>query len=333
MKTKKTVFIMLLLALHILCPNNIYSKSPEKVNEKWQKTILAAVDSFPEKGGYYVGRKTTADFPKSAWRAMNEAFIMFYSDFKPSFNPQKAQPSFCSMATYAALLKALIMWDSENKFPRQAWYCLKPLVGVADNMNSRGYNQKDGEGCWGRANANGPGLAVLVNELKAGVNFHGYRGAKTEALRENAKERYLSDDEWRADPVWDEAIPGDFMKIFWNRNETNGSDSGAVIGENSDPNAEQEHGHSVIFMGYTEDGKVKYWSSNGPGENPKEAGYGIGICDKTRIQRVVITRITNPDNFANAKKITPVTKNKWLVSLAGEKHGTTQELKKECGIK
>lgn len=47
--------------------------------------------------------------------------------------------------------------------------------------------QHDGEGPWGWANANGPGLAVLVHRLGAGVNFEDWRKAR----------------------------PGDFMKIFW----------------------------------------------------------------------------------------------------------------------
>jgi hypothetical protein len=47
--------------------------------------------------------------------------------------------------------------------------------------------QKDGEGVWGRWNANGPGTARLFHELKIGRNFSEFA----------------------------EARPGDFMKIFW----------------------------------------------------------------------------------------------------------------------
>jgi hypothetical protein len=48
-------------------------------------------------------------------------------------------------------------------------------------------NQRDGEGIWGRWNANGPGTARLFYELELGRNFDDFA----------------------------EAEPGDFMKIFW----------------------------------------------------------------------------------------------------------------------
>ena len=47
--------------------------------------------------------------------------------------------------------------------------------------------QRDGEGVWGRWNANGPGTARLFHELDLGRNFTDYALAR----------------------------PGDFMKIFW----------------------------------------------------------------------------------------------------------------------
>jgi hypothetical protein len=50
-------------------------------------------------------------------------------------------------------------------------------------------DQRDGEGVWGRWNANGPGTARLFHELRLGRNFDNI----------------------------DQAKPGDFMKIFWSR--------------------------------------------------------------------------------------------------------------------
>lgn len=309
-----------------------HAKAGGEVNTKWQAAMQAAVDSFPHAGGYYTGRKSTPDFPKSAWRGFNEAYHMILADRRPVFDAKKAQPSFCSLATYGALIKALLIYDTAGAISREAWIALKPYCGIVDVVNERGYNQDDGEGCWGRCNANGPAIAVFVNELKAGYSSTGYRGAMTAKYKESPAERYLTDDEWRADPVWAQALPGDLMKIFWNRNDR-GSDSGAVIGCNDVPTDEQEHGHSVVFMGYTPDGKVQYWSSNGPGKNPVENGYGLGTCDKIAIQRVVFTRITKPENFNNAKSIAFNAVNKWLKELNGTKHGTTAELKKYCGIK
>lgn len=313
--------------------NYKFAKGKEdEVNERWQKSILAAVDSFPEKGGYYTGRKVTPDFPKSAWRAFNEAFKYSIVDSKPEFQQVKAQPSFCSLATYGAFIKALLIYDNGN-IKKEVWYAMKPYMGIVDGLNQVGYNQNDGEGCWGRWNANGPGSAVLINEVKAGFNFTAYRGAKSKKNKETKDEKYLTDEEWRANDVWNRAIPGDIMKIFWNRNESAGSDSGAIIGCNDNESDDQEHGHSVVFLGYTTEGLVKYWSSNGPSKTPKEDGYGIKTCDKTAIQRVVFSRITKPENFNNAKSIMYNNSHKWLSDLNGKKHGTTAELKKYCGIK
>jgi hypothetical protein len=71
-----------------------------------------------------------------------------------------------------------------------------------ENLLIRG--QGDGVGIWGRWNANGPGTARLFEELHLGKNFTSF----------------------------EEARPGDFMKIFWNDN----------IGGT-------ESGHSVIYLG------------------------------------------------------------------------------------
>lgn len=305
------------------------------VNAEWQNAIVAAIDSFPENGGYYTGRNTNAQFRRTAWRAMNECFGMQPTDAQPRLDVSKAQPSFCSMATYLAMLKAIQIWDNKDgrqDVPNLSWFSMKPFCGVTDVINNQGYNQPDGEGLWGMANANGPGMAVLVKELGAGFSFTGYRGAKTEKNRENKDECYMTDDEWCADPVWAKARKGDFMKIFWNRNETAGSDSGAIIGDNGVASDDQEHGHSVVFLGYDGEGNVIYWSSNGPGENPVDAGYGVDTCARVAIQRVVFTRVTDPEKFADAKKWRANKMHKWLNELAGKRHGTTSELKKYCGI-
>lgn len=168
--------------------------------------------------------------------------------------------------------------------------------------------------------------------MNAGYNLTAYRGAKDAKHKETLNEEYLSDEDWSNNPIWAKAVPGDLMKIFWDRNNSDNSDSGAIIGCNADKSDDQEHGHSVIFLGYTTDGKVRYWSSNGPGKEPVKNGYSIATCDKNRIQRVVFTRITNPENFNNAIKIEPTNTNKWLKDLDGNHHATTKELKHNCKI-
>ena len=307
----------------------VHAANDNKVNEQWQQCALEAVDAFPHNGGYYTGARPNDTFKKTAWKGLHQAYKMTLADQRPEMDLQLAQPSFCSSATYCALIKALLLWDKDHKISREAWLAMKPFVGIVDNMNPQGYYQSDGEGFWGRMNGNGPAVAVTIHELKAGYNFTAYRGAKTEACKETPDERYLSDEEWRNNPVWQQAVPGDFMKIFWNRDD----DSGAIIGDNGVKTDLQEHGHSVIFMGIDDEGFVTYWSSNGPGDNPAEMGYSIGRCDKTKIQRVVFTRITNPEKFDNAKKMPPKHTNQYIYDLNGKKHSTTKELKKHCGIK
>ena len=173
---------------------------------------------------------------------------------------------------------------------------------------------------------------MLVRELKAGYSFTAYRGAKTERNKETPDERYLTDAEWCALDIWQRAVPGDLMKIFWNRNESRGKDCGAIIGCNDDKTADQEAGHSVIFMGCEGD-TVTYWSSNGPGKHPEQMGYSIGRCHKNDIQRVVFTRITRPERFNNARKMAPTDVNAYLRDLNGVRHSTTAEMLIQLDIK
>ncbi len=328
MKVVYRIMAALALALVAVC-----AKAGTPTNERWQQCVLEAIDSFPQHGGYYTGGRPNQDFSKTTLQALNEAYHMRLADQRPQFNPQKAQPSFCSSATYAVLVKALLMWDTDGKIPRAAWLNIKPYVGIVDYINDKGIGEDDGFGFWGRANANGPGVAVLVHELKAGYSITAYRGAKSEKNKEKPGERYMTDEEWNANPVWQQAVPGDIMKIFWNRNETNGSDSGAIIGCNDVKTDDQERGHSVVFLGYEPNGDIRYWSSNGPGKNNKELGYSVATCPRTRVQRVVFTRITQPEHFANASKMPPTSENKYLSGLNGKRHSTTAEMKKMIGAK
>ena len=310
----------LTLAVILITTATTHAGSDNRVNQQWQQCVLQAIDSFPQNGGYYTGSKPNDTFKKTAWKGLHQAYQMTLADQRPVLNPSMAQPSFCSSATYCALIKALLLWDTDHKISREAWLFMKPYVGIVDIMNPKGYFQSDGEGFWGRMNGNGPAVAVTIHELKAGFNFTAYRGAKTAECKETPTEQYLTDDEWRNHPIWQQAVPGDFMKIFWNRDD----DSGAIIGDNGVKGDLQEHGHSVIFMGI---------DSDGPGENPAEMGYSIGRCDKTKIQRVVFTRITNPEKFDNVKKMPPKHVNQYIYDLNGKKHSTTKELKKHTGIK
>ncbi len=323
---KRAFFVFLTL----LCLGCV-AHAGDKVNECWQRAMLAAIDSFPEHGGYYTGGRPNELFAKTTWRGLHDAYQMLPGDERPHFDPQLAQPSFCSSATYGVLIKALLIWDTKHKIKREAWLNMKPRVGIADWLNPDAKAQDDGVGFWGRANANGPGLGVLVHELGAGYSFTAYRGAKSERNKERLDEPYLTDREWCELGIWNRAVPGDLMKIFWNRNESRGSDSGAIIGCDDDKTADQEAGHSVIFLGCEGD-TVTYWSSNGPGKHPEQMGYSMGRCHKTDIQRVVFTRITRPERFDNARKMAPTDVNAYLRDLNGVRHSTTAEMLKQLGL-
>ncbi len=147
-----------------------------------------------------------------------------------------ATPSYCSGATYLVFLKTL------DALHRQGRLDLDPAT--ANALMVRG--QPDGRGIWGRWNANGPGTARLFHELKLGRNFDSYEQAR----------------------------PGDFMKIFWTKE----------VGKH-------ERGHSVIYLGReTVNGveSVRFWSSNQPD------GYGEKTVPRAKIAYAIFSRLENP---------------------------------------
>ena len=125
-------------------------------------------------------------------------------------------------------------------------------------------DHQDGHGVFGRWNSNGPGSAKLVADLRAGRNF----------------------------TAWDEAEPGDFLKIWW---------TDAIGG--------RERGHLVVYLGH-DDQRVRFWSSNQPG------GYGTKSVPRSDCRRVLFTRITRPERFASAGSLPPV--DPWLERMLRE---------------
>jgi hypothetical protein len=134
---------------------------------EFNAAILRAIERMPEGGGYAT-TSTAKENLAAAVRADNNRI---------SIRPEAAHPSFCSGATYLVFASVLVELSERGQIHLSA-----------EDVNSlRVTGQQDGEGVWGRWNANGPGTARLFAEAGLGPNF----------------------------VDWDRARPGDFMKIFW----------------------------------------------------------------------------------------------------------------------
>jgi hypothetical protein len=135
----------------------------------YNSLVLEQIKQMPHGGRYSVSHFAKIRLQSSAHFESGKFFIL----------PSAASPSFCSGATYLVFIRTL-----EALRARGAVYL---DYATLEQLMIR--NQRDGEGIWGRWNANGPGTARLFRELGLGQNFDDFGQAK----------------------------PGDFMKIFWSR--------------------------------------------------------------------------------------------------------------------
>jgi hypothetical protein len=131
-------------------------------------TILREIAAMPLGGQYGTSRVATVALVHAAHFESGKFFVL----------PAPDSPSFCSGATYLVFLKAVEQLQRDGRVKLDA-DTMESLV-IRDG-------QHDGEGIWGRWNANGPGTARLFHELALGRNFTDFASAQ----------------------------PGDFMKIFW----------------------------------------------------------------------------------------------------------------------
>jgi hypothetical protein len=150
----------------------------------YNQLVLDAVADMPKGGGYSTGREAT--------ERLRDAVSLDGTGAEASLvvEPEGARPSFCSEATYLVLMEVYARLQSENRLTLDHDELDRLLVRA----------QADGEGVWGRWNANGPGTARLFYELRMGENFSDL----------------------------DRARPGDFMKIFWN-DEIGGKEKGHSV--------------------------------------------------------------------------------------------------------
>ena len=256
------------------------------MSSSWNSLLLKTISKIPDGGSYSTSYAASA--------ALAGAFTLSGSSLAVS--PSKARPSYCSGACYLALLATLKEWDTKGVISKNAWINLRPYS--ASGM-SYPY-QEDGVGAWGRANANGPGMAVLIKKLGAGRNY--YIGNRSE---------YSSDAAYWA--AWGTAEPGDYLKIFRD------NEIGA-----------KEKGHMVVYLGRkyavgdtgARDDIIYYWSSQSTTK-----GYGITSCRASAIYRGVLTKVTAPEKFNAAKNLSPTNKDSWLYSLLESRRASAGEMK------
>jgi hypothetical protein len=220
--------------------------------------VLEQIGKMPNGGGYAVTREAHSALNAAVGKSGNSIAI----------SPGKAQPSYCSGATYLVFLKTL------HEVERKG--IIAPMGEMWSKLLPRA--SSDGVGIWGRWNANGPGASRLFHELSLGKNFTSYN----------------------------EARPGDFMKIFWTD----------AVGKN-------ERGHLVVFLGMENKNgidHVRFWSSNKP------LGYGEKSVATSKIARVIFSRLENPANIRNAAVIP--NKDPYLASLLTVESSYPEALKK-----
>jgi hypothetical protein len=216
--------------------------------------ILSLLPPMPVGGGYSATTAATRDLQTAVQTRGG----------KMAVDPFAARSTYCAGATYIVFVRALQALLPESFFSGD----------VAAAFAIRG--QPDGEGVWGRWNANGPGTACLFKELGLGRNFTSF----------------------------EEAQPGDFMKIFWS----------AAVGA-------REHGHSVIYLGRAQRNgleMIRFWSSNQPN------GYGEKIVPRSRIANAIFSRLEVPSNSARA--IFLPERNRYLASLLSHNSSIAEAL-------
>jgi hypothetical protein len=223
--------------------------------------VLDQIKQMPLGGRYSTSHFATIRLQSSAHFESGKFFIL----------PSAASPSFCSGATYLVFIRTIEALRARGQ--------LQLDFATLNHLIIR--DQRDGEGIWGRWNANGPGTARLFHELSLGRNFTSF----------------------------DQAKPGDFVKIFWSRQ----------VGR-------REHGHSAIFL-RTENrlGKeyVRYWSSNVP------SGYGEKSVPRKKIAYAIFSRLQTPANLSRMNN-TPLV-DTYLASLL-RKSSSVDEAGAKCGL-
>ena len=227
------------------------------------QAVLDQIRAMPRLGGYSVSHAASVN--------LAGAVRLDAAAGRLAVDPAGAHPSYCSGATYLVFLKTVAALRAAGRLPGVDGPALGALL-----VNG----QRDGEGVWGRWNANGPGTARLFSELGLGRNFTRF----------------------------EEARPGDFMKVFWT----------PAVGR-------KEHGHSVVFLGTeTVNGveSVRFWSSN------QGLGYGEKTVPRAKVSHAIFSRLERPENLARAVNLPAI--DSYLAGLL-TRESSAAEAREKCG--
>jgi hypothetical protein len=156
-------FLATIVVLACACGASTAQIAPGRYND----LILEQIRQMPQGGRYSASRVATIRLQSAAHFESGKFFVL----------PDSASPSYCSGATYLVFMKTIEALRARGS--------LQLDYATLESLMIRG--QRDGEGIWGRWNANGPGTARLFYEMNLGQNFDDFAQAE----------------------------PGDFMKIFW----------------------------------------------------------------------------------------------------------------------
>lgn len=223
--------------------------------------VLAELKEMPRGGKYSTSHYAMIKLESAAHFESGKFFVL----------PSPNSPSFCSGATYLVFIKTIEALRDRGE--------LHLDFATLEQLIIR--NQRDGEGIWGRWNANGPGTARLFHELGLGRNFDNFN----------------------------EAQPGDFVKLFWSKQ----------VGRS-------EHGHSAIYLGKeNRKGKeyIRYWSSN------VGAGYSEKEVPRSKIAAAIFSRLQTPTNLARINNAPTV--DSYLASLLRTR-SSFSEASRKCGM-
>lgn len=144
-----------------------FATGAELRQSDFNDAIVKACRAMPSGGGY--SASTAASRLLASSMSVTAGTLVV--------DTRHAAPSFCSSATYLLFVSVISQLIEDGSLTLSSENLKALLV----------HGQADGEGVWGRWNANGPGTARLFKELGLGDNFTDFA----------------------------EARPGDFMKIFW----------------------------------------------------------------------------------------------------------------------